>query len=111
MPPVSPTRTLTPAIRAMRGLALTLLVSGVLADHQDRPIAADDLALFAHRLYGSSNLHCSGLVSNTGLPHAPGVGRQAQTGPVGRPGKIAGAFARGRAGMGIAAASPLRARE
>jgi hypothetical protein len=80
---------LTPAIRAIArsALTLTLLVSGVLTDHQDRAVAADDLALFAHRLYGSSNLHCSGLVSNTGLPHVPGVGRQAQTGPNGPTGK------------------------
>src|SRR5262249_47682835 len=59
--------------------ALPLLVSGVLADDQDRAIAADDLALLAHRLYGSSNLHRSGSRSKTGFPHAPGVGRQAST--------------------------------
>src|SRR4051794_24271262 len=51
--------------------ALPLLVARVLADHQDRAVTADHLALLAHRLYGSSNLHCSGLVSTTGLPRAP----------------------------------------
>src|SRR6478672_2060153 len=84
---------LTPAIRAIcaRPLALPLLVSRIRADHQDRTVTADDLALFAHRLYGSSDLHRSGFVSTTGLPHAPGIGRQAQlTGPLGRPRKIAG---------------------
>src|SRR6476661_7686193 len=71
---------LTPAIRAICALplALPLLVSRIRADHQDRTVAADDLALFAHRLYGSSDLHRSGFVSTTGLPHAPGIGRQAQ---------------------------------
>src|SRR6478609_118148 len=85
---------LTPAMRAIVApapLALPLLVARVRADHQDRHIAADDLALFAHRLYGSSDLHRSGFVSTTGLPHAPGIGRQAQQiGPLGRPRKIAG---------------------
>src|SRR5215218_4965746 len=82
----------TPAMRAIcLGLALPLLVTRIRADHQDRTVAADDLALFAHRLYGSSDLHRSGFVSTTGLPHAPGIGRQGATDrPVGRPGKIAG---------------------
>src|SRR3954466_7194471 len=92
---------LTPAIRAICALALPLLVSRIRADHQDRAVAADDLALFAHRLYGSSDLHRSGFVSTTGLPHAPGIGRQAQlTGHLGRPGKIAGGMLRGGAGEG-----------
>src|ERR1017187_3969390 len=56
---------LTPAMRAIP-LALTLLVALVLADDQNHPVAADDLALLAHRLYRRSYLHdpfrrlCSG---------------------------------------------------
>src|SRR3954453_2205560 len=49
--------TLTPAIRAIRYLALTLLVAGVLADDEHRAVAADDLALLAHRLDRRSYLH------------------------------------------------------
>src|SRR3954466_12004005 len=49
--------TLTPAIRAIRYLALTLLVAGVLADDEDRAVTADDLALLAHRLDRRSYLH------------------------------------------------------
>src|SRR5262245_66251583 len=48
---------LTPAIRAMPDLALPLLVSRVLADDKDPPVAADDLALLAHRLDRRSYLH------------------------------------------------------
>src|SRR3954449_10015111 len=48
---------LTPAIRAMRSLPLPLLVSRVLADHEHAAVAADDLALFAHRLHRRSYLH------------------------------------------------------
>src|SRR4051812_8710758 len=48
---------LTPAIRAIAPLPLPLLVSGVLADHEDPAVAADDLALFAHRLHRRSYLH------------------------------------------------------
>src|SRR3954447_19923193 len=48
---------LTPAIRAMASLTLPLLVSRVLADDEDPPVAADDLALFAHRLHRRSYLH------------------------------------------------------
>src|SRR4051812_27455233 len=47
----------TPAIRAMACLALPLLVSRVLADHEHPPVAADDLALLAHRLHRRSYLH------------------------------------------------------
>src|SRR5215217_7604287 len=47
---------LTPAIRAMAS-ALPLLVPGVLADHEHPPVAADDLALLAHRLDRRSYLH------------------------------------------------------
>src|SRR3712207_1334854 len=47
---------LTPAIRAM-ALALPLLVPRVLADHEDPPVPADDLALLAHRLDRRSYLH------------------------------------------------------
>jgi hypothetical protein len=39
-------------------LALHLLVLGVLAaDHSDHAVAPDDLAVFAHLLYGSSDFH------------------------------------------------------
>src|SRR3954469_7520865 len=50
---------LMPAMRAMGrcSLALPLLVTGVLADHQHPPVAADDLALLTHRLYRRSYLH------------------------------------------------------
>src|ERR671915_2052567 len=48
---------LTPAIRAIAPLPLPLLVPRVLADHEDAPVAADDLALFAHRLDRRSYLH------------------------------------------------------
>src|SRR3954451_22558555 len=48
---------LTPAMRAMTALPLTLLVSGVLADHEHPAVAADDLALLAHRLHRRSYLH------------------------------------------------------
>src|ERR671911_2974591 len=47
---------LTPAIRAIR-LPLPLLVSRVLADDEDPSVAADDLALLAHRLHRRSYLH------------------------------------------------------
>src|SRR5207237_4160407 len=47
-----------PAIRAIRvKLPLTLLVARVLADHEHRAAAADDLALLAHRLHRRSDLH------------------------------------------------------
>src|ERR1039457_1242422 len=48
---------LTPAILAMRALSLPLLVTLVLADDQHHSVAADDLALLAHRLYRRSYLH------------------------------------------------------
>src|SRR5919107_3562144 len=48
---------LTPAIRAIPSLPLPLLVTGVLADHEHPPVAADDLALLAHRLDRGSYLH------------------------------------------------------
>src|SRR4051794_18660464 len=48
---------LTPAMRAMFLLALPLLVSRVLADHEDPTVTADDLALLAHRLERRSYLH------------------------------------------------------
>jgi hypothetical protein len=38
-------------------LALPLLVSRVLADHEDPAVPADDLALLAHRLDRRSYLH------------------------------------------------------
>src|SRR5919198_6646979 len=48
---------LIPAMRAICSLPLTLLVTRVLADHEDRAVAADDLALLAHRLDRRSYLH------------------------------------------------------
>src|SRR3954454_3327157 len=48
---------LTPAMRAIFLLALPLLVPRVLADHEDPPVSADDLALLAHRLDRRSYLH------------------------------------------------------
>src|SRR5436190_1721615 len=48
---------LMPAIRAISRSPLPLLVPGVLADHEDRAVAADDLALLAHRLDRRSYLH------------------------------------------------------
>src|SRR3954451_20462561 len=81
---------LTPAIRAIcaRPLALPLLVSRIRADHQDRTVAADDLALFAHRLYGSSNLHCSGLCIENRTPASPRSWAAGTTsGPLGPTGK------------------------
>src|ERR671914_512690 len=47
----------TPAIRAIWALPLALLVSRVLADHEHPSVAADDLALLAHRLHRRSYLH------------------------------------------------------
>src|SRR2546423_15499044 len=51
---------LMPAIRAIR-LPLTLLVARVLADHEHRTAAADDLALLAHGLDRRSDLHGSAI--------------------------------------------------
>jgi hypothetical protein len=48
---------LTPAIRAIFLLALTLLVTRIRADHEHPPVAADDLALLAHRFDRRSYLH------------------------------------------------------
>src|SRR3954465_2754075 len=48
---------LIPAIRATSRSPLPLLVSRVLADDQDPAVAADDLALLAHRLHRRSYLH------------------------------------------------------
>src|SRR5918996_2692025 len=48
---------LTPAMRAIDSLPLPLLVSWVLTDHEDPAVAADDLALLAHRLHRRSYLH------------------------------------------------------
>src|SRR3954453_15256636 len=60
---------LIPAIRAT--LALPLLVPRVLADHQDRPVSADYLALLAHWLDGSSDLHRSGFRIDNRIPTRP----------------------------------------
>src|ERR1700759_5649200 len=57
----------TPEIRAMKTslpqgfLALPLLVTGIGTDHQHPPVAADDLALLAHRLDRPSYLHADSL--------------------------------------------------
>src|SRR3954452_8908411 len=48
---------LTPAIRAIFLLALSLLVTGVRADHEDPAVTPDDLALLTHRLDRRSYLH------------------------------------------------------
>src|SRR3954467_9156356 len=49
---------LIPAMRAIpTSLPLALLVPGVLADHEHPAVAADDLALFTHRLHRRSYLH------------------------------------------------------
>src|SRR5215208_6235855 len=48
---------LTPAMRATADLPLPLLVSRVLADHQDAAMPADDLALLTHRLDRWTYLH------------------------------------------------------
>src|SRR3954452_1413168 len=47
---------LSPAMRAI-SLALPLLVPRIGADHQHRAMAANDLALLAHRLHRRSYLH------------------------------------------------------
>src|SRR5215213_9498369 len=47
---------LMPAMRAIE-LPLTLLVTRIGADHENRAMATDDLALFAHRLHRRSYLH------------------------------------------------------
>src|SRR3954453_10045153 len=51
---------LMPAIRATE-LPLTLLVTRVLADHENRAVAADDLALLTHGLDRGSDLHGSAI--------------------------------------------------
>src|SRR3954471_6214473 len=50
-------RDVDPGDSSHRALALPLLVPRVLADHEDPPVAADDLALLAHRLHRRSYLH------------------------------------------------------
>src|SRR3954464_6282171 len=59
---------LIPAIRAISLLALPLLVPWVLADHEDRAVAADDLALLAHRLDRRSYLHDPFRIAGTNDP-------------------------------------------
>ena len=41
----------------MGQLTLLLFMLGVLADHHDAAFTLDDLALFADRLHGRTNLH------------------------------------------------------
>jgi hypothetical protein len=45
--------------------ALSLLVAGVLADHHDAPVPADDLALLAHLLDAGAHLHDDSLAAIT----------------------------------------------
>src|SRR3954466_7327825 len=65
---------LIPAMRAIpTSLPLSLLVPGVLADHEHPPVAADDLALFTHRLDRRSYLHDPfRLIIQTGWLWRPG---------------------------------------
>src|SRR5579872_4901673 len=49
--------------------ALTLLVAGVVADHHDASVAADDLALLADRLDAGSHLHCLVLTGSPPVPY------------------------------------------
>jgi hypothetical protein len=44
-------------------LALALLVPGILADHADVTLPADDLALLAHGLDAGANLHAASLLT------------------------------------------------
>src|SRR5215211_8549275 len=106
---------LIPAMRAT--LTLPLLMTRVLADHQDRPISADYLALLAHRLDGSSNLHCSGSRIDYRIPARP-MNRTAErtnrpTRPTGKDSRGAasttpgsGAFRQARRGRGESHRSP-----
>src|SRR3954447_2472821 len=57
---------LTPAIRAIADLPLPLLVTRVLADHEDAAVPADDLALLTHRLDRRSYLHGPFWLDNPG---------------------------------------------
>jgi len=41
----------------LSGLALTLLVLGILTDNHDFSLALDDLAFFANGFYGRSYFH------------------------------------------------------
>src|SRR3954453_5295769 len=59
---------LIPAIRAMSLLALPLLVPWVSADHENPAVAADDLALLAHRLDRRSYLHDPFRLAKTSAP-------------------------------------------
>src|SRR5689334_24400199 len=54
---------LTPEIRAIAS-ALSLLVTRVRADHEHPAVAADDLALFAHRFDRGSYFHARSLNSS-----------------------------------------------
>jgi hypothetical protein len=68
---------LMPAMRATPALPLPLLVTGVLADDEHRTVTADDLALFAHRLDRSSDLHRSAIRSlGKDSVSGPGDGRK-----------------------------------
>src|SRR5688500_11612826 len=50
----------TPEMRAMCGLALTLLVLGVaLADDSRHAVALDHFAVLADRLHAGANFHCT----------------------------------------------------
>ena len=57
--------------------ALLLLMLGILADNHDLALATNDLALFADRLDGRTNLHgCYLLLSCTSVERLGGRGRQ-----------------------------------
>src|ERR671937_32668 len=75
---------LMPAIRAM-ALPLTLLVTGVRADHEDGAVAPDDLALLAHRLDRGSNFHgpfrLTGMAVRLGGPRAAARARRTRRSP------------------------------
>src|SRR3954463_235295 len=70
---------LTPAIRAMLGLPLPLLVAGVAADHHHGARTPDRPALLAHRLVARPGLHdscgCS-MVRRRGPTRCTAPGRQ-----------------------------------
>src|ERR1700733_14772684 len=108
----------TPEIRAIRSslpngdLALPLLVTWVGADHENPPVAADDLALFAHRFDRRSYLHGDSLsdskTKNWILSSALATVAVAATGLKGRP-TATGVWLRAHPGMLAAAQRRARA--
>src|SRR5437868_1371993 len=53
-----------PAIRAIRLLALTLLVLRITTDHPNDAAPMNDFALITNLLNGSSNLHCRSIFAS-----------------------------------------------